>query len=208
MKQLRTNGVILDFTQEDIGNVDATNLLESLAREHRFQGQMPWTVIQHLRSCGLAAEYIESEGYGKYPSQPGFLSRVKTHDLHEAILRDIPTPVKQVLGEVYQQLEDDVQAKLEKALGIRASRDLEGLLKEIDRTMLYTEVSHFFTGEAVESFVQERFSGYKSEDPLIVEACQYGFDNTVNLALWTPKGRLKKLWVDFYRDVMLADHIW
>lgn len=200
MKQLRTNGVILDFTQDNIGNVDATNLLESLAREHRFQGQMPWTVLQHQRACGLAAEQLSND--------KAFQARVKTHDLHEAVMRDIPSPVKAALGDVYQDLEDTVQLKLEQAMGITASRAYEELLKDIDRTMLFMEVSYFFTGEAVEEFVHDRFQSYKSENPLVVEACRVGFDNTVNLAVWTPKGKLKKVWTDFYREVMQADHIW
>lgn len=135
----------LDFSEETLGYVHLEDLIWSLGRERRFSNAIDWTVLEHSLAVGLAAEML-------YGGNVPLIQWCYFHDFHEAVIRDIPTPFKRMVGENFYKAEEEIQMKLLKALNVstQLGDDDYSLFKMIDHTMVYIEAKNFMNGEAVD----------------------------------------------------------
>lgn len=118
---------LADPREEDIQLEDFAH---ALARICRFTGHGEfYSVAQH---CVLASE-MAMLFYPEYPLLP---AQMLVHDVSEAYLNDISSPLKSLLPD-YRKLEERLEAVVERALGIRFTK--MPIVKEIDMRMLVTE---------------------------------------------------------------------
>lgn len=192
------DGTVIDFTQPKIGHFDISLLLTCIGRETRFQNQVPWSVLQHSLAMGKACEILF--GGNTLLIQHGYL-----HDLHEAIVKDVPTPVKRAVGKAWYQMENQVASKLMEALRVGAlGDDDEKLLKQLDRVMAFVEGCHLHSSEWVELCMSEE--EFKSVPLDIVVHATTAFNMVVNLEIWKDPElagvELKEEIIDLFRRVI------
>ena len=92
------HGHIIDYQNPSPKQIDIRDIARNLSFENRFLGQVwePYSVAQH---CALGAELFIAQGDSELALQ--FL----LHDAAEAYLKDIPTPLKRLLGDAYKNIE-------------------------------------------------------------------------------------------------------
>lgn len=89
-------------------NVILDDLRTPLSRQCRYGGNFDVTVLQHLALCVALAEEARAT-----PRQKGLLA---LHDLHEAVLIDLPASLKALLPD-YAPLEASWEEHFHKSLG-------------------------------------------------------------------------------------------
>lgn len=96
-----------DLANPRAADVSIEDIAWHLSQQNRYAGgtPLPYSVAQH--SC-LVSDQLP---------QPLQLEGL-LHDAHEAYLVDVPTPVKQVLGDAWRELEATIQACVLRAFGI------------------------------------------------------------------------------------------
>lgn len=124
---LLRSGVYIDLADPDYSRVHIRDIAAGLARECRFAGQMfgYYPVAQHSVIGSLIAP-----AHVQYP----FLM----HDGTEAIIKDIPSPLKALLAD-YRKIEAMHEERLFARWQVPMSKAMKGEVKRIDRIMLAAE---------------------------------------------------------------------
>ena len=158
----RKEGIACTPLQNSSGGISATwahisLLLTRLMSVKRFAGATDWTVLQHT---AMMAEMAKALGASEQE-----LLAIWVHDLHEALIGDIPTPVKRLVGyEEFKKVEDALQVQMmflilqaagstSRELGVHA----EGLVqkhhdyvKALDKRAVLEEASRFLPQDQAE----------------------------------------------------------
>ena len=98
-----------------VEDVDMSDITWALSHENRYGGHtnLPYSVLQHSLHVG---QYIEEQ----HPLDPLAVMHGLLHDAHEAYLKDIPRPLKAVLGNtVYPGLENRWDRAIHAAIGLK-----------------------------------------------------------------------------------------
>jgi len=108
------------------------DIIFALGNECRFNGHVPWTVLQHM---GLVIKLARAEGYTKEE-----LAYVAAHDLHEAYVSDMVGPLKELLPE-FRRIEERWMEHVHTALGLEwpVPPHIEDVVKEADSRALVIE---------------------------------------------------------------------
>lgn len=130
MTWLGTNsGKKIDLLKPDPAQIDLDDIAHALSFVPRFMGQTDrfYSVLTH--SVNVASLV-----------PPQFKLAALLHDATEAYIGDVPTPLKDLLGNSYR----DVEARLAIAIGTRFGvrcflHSLPDVIKQADRIMLVTE---------------------------------------------------------------------
>lgn len=129
------SGVCVDVLAPDLSRVSLTDLATSLSRLPRFLGNTkagtPYSVAQHSL---LVLRILEDQGQPSTILRAGLL-----HDAHEALMGDIPTPIKAALGEPMRALEGRLQAAVFRRFGLSMTLAHHPLLSWADRVALHSE---------------------------------------------------------------------
>lgn len=136
--RLRTHcGIDFDLENPQPEQVYPFDIAVALSRECRFAGHTKrfYSVAEHSVWC---AQYAEQY----YPDHAYLPFLCLIHDAHEAYMRDVPTPIIQVMGDQYAakwaELKDRIQNAIDIRFGVRNSHRHE-LVKKIDRAALEYE---------------------------------------------------------------------
>lgn len=164
----RIGGFITTFTGVHFYPVDPRpadfNLIDvvrGLSHENRANGQTtkPFSVAQH---CVLIARTLRSLGYNIRTQLIGL-----THDVSEAYIKDMPSPLKEWLPD-YKRIEEKVQAAAYVWAGLGEVTDEEySPVNWIDKAMFPVEAKCFmprakhpidsmFENEVIEAWTPER----------------------------------------------------
>lgn len=130
MTWLGTNsGKKIDLLKPDPAQIEIDDIAQALSFVPRFMGQTDtfYSVLTH--SVNVASLV-----------PPQFKLAALLHDATEAYIGDVPTPLKDLLGNSYR----DVEARLAMAIGTRFGvrcflHSLPDVIREADRIMLVTE---------------------------------------------------------------------
>ncbi len=130
------SGFVVDLMAPDLAALTLTDIATSLSRLPRFlgatRGAHPYSVAQHL--CHVADVMAERQ-HGAFVQIAGLL-----HDAHEALMGDIPTPVKHALGgHVVQELEARLQAALARRFRLGPMIWASWEIRVADEDLLATE---------------------------------------------------------------------
>lgn len=124
---LLRSGVYIDLSDPDYSRVHINDIAAGLARECRFAGQMHgyYPVAQH---CVIGS--MIAPNHFKY----AFLM----HDAAEAIIKDIPSPLKALLPD-YRKIEAMHEKRLFERFQVPMTKAMKEEVKIIDRIMLAAE---------------------------------------------------------------------
>jgi hypothetical protein len=126
------DGSVLDYSKQDIGTTSLTNLLTCIGKENRYANVIDWTVLEHSLACGYAASML-------FGNNIPLMQFAYFHDIHEAIIRDVPSPFKALVGDSFYKVENTIQSKTLAMLGVNVSVEDKEMFKEIDSTMGFVE---------------------------------------------------------------------
>lgn len=125
---LGTNtGRVIDLLEPDPSQIHIEDIVNNLSNVCRFNGQLKqfYSVLQHSIHV---AELVPNE----------LKMQALLHDASEAYICDVPTPLKRMLGDSYRDVERRIMQAIGTALGVELT-ELDPLVKEADRIMLYAE---------------------------------------------------------------------
>lgn len=128
MGWLGTNsGKVIDLDTPSWEQINTDDIATGLSHVCRFNGQVKefYSVAEH---CIHVAELVPKE----------FRLQALLHDASEAYICDVPTPLKQMLGDAYYDVEKRVQHAIGKLYNIDLI-NLHAVVKQADRIMLVTE---------------------------------------------------------------------
>lgn len=127
------SGVGVDLAEPDLTAVHLSDLATALARLPRFLGHTKalYTVGQH----SLHVEDLVRRWGGTMPQRRAAL----LHDLHEALLGDIPSPMKPLLGTAFTALEARLQRAVLERFGVAVEAARCELVHRADLVALSTE---------------------------------------------------------------------
>jgi hypothetical protein len=123
------SGRKIDFLDPDPNEICISDIACGLSKLPRFCGQLeePYSVAQHCVECS----YLSTEPL-----------KTLLHDGSEALTGDCPSPLKELLGDVWRDIENRVQRAIYIKFGITDfSKSAE--LKTIDQRMMFTERRDF-----------------------------------------------------------------
>lgn len=103
------SGKYIDLLEPTPEMIDFADIASALARLCRFNGHIPkfYSVLQH--SLEVASVFSPDDPEYKY---------ALLHDAHEAFTGDIVTPVKVILGQPLQELQDRLDRAIFEAAGL------------------------------------------------------------------------------------------
>jgi hypothetical protein len=104
-----------------------------LPRVYRYNGALPWHDLQHLALCVDLAEVL---GF-PFPAVP----YIAAHDLHEAVVGDLPTHMKRLLPG-WKEIEHAWEAHVHRSLGLDwpVPEPIQASVKRIDAIALAVEM--------------------------------------------------------------------
>lgn len=145
----------LDEEEPDWGYLHLT-----LSRIHRFGGRSPLTVLHHAIAMYMLFE----------DTDPATRCYAFIHDHHEALVGDVPYPIKRALGGAFEAIEAPAERYIQKWFALEAA--LVDVVKPIDVSLTFVEA--IYTGIATWS------------DPWIVESgfTRFSYDQLV----WAVRG--------------------
>lgn len=135
------------FLYPERTRIRAADLQTHLARECRYNGALPWSVLQHLALCVELARHAAVAA--------AHLPYVAAHDLHEAVVGDLPTHLKRLLP-AFAPIEDAWEAHVHRSMGLSypPEPEVKAAVKRIDHLALALEMDRF--GHAMAVGVAER----------------------------------------------------
>ena len=123
------SGRKIDFLNPDPNEICIEDIACGLSKMPRFCGQLeePYSVAQHCVECS----YLSTEPL-----------KTLLHDGSEAFTGDCPSPLKELLGDVWKSIENRIQQAIYDRFGINDHSKSEEL-KSIDQRMMFTERRDF-----------------------------------------------------------------
>lgn len=123
-------GNTINYLRPAADQIDIRDIAHNLSFENRFIGktEQPYSVAQH---CVLGSRLFEEMGY------PDLALQFLLHDATEAYLKDIPTPLKHILGTIYSDIEDEFHGVIARKFGL--PEQIGSQVKKMDLAMLAAE---------------------------------------------------------------------
>lgn len=145
------SGLGLSLLDPRPDQVDIHDIARALSQINRFNGntRFPYSVGLH---CIMAAEAMMSIGHTAAARYAALM-----HDAAEAYVGDISTPVKDLLGDNFRDIERRVSAAIYRKFGVDevfvysdTMRDIDRTLANAERSVLIREAEHWPAGESVQ----------------------------------------------------------
>lgn len=131
--QLRS-GACVDLLHPDLAPASLEDVATALSRTARFnghtRGEQAYSVAQHSVHV---AETLRTWGYSEHVCRAGLF-----HDAAEALIGDVVTPVKRLLGPAWTRLEKRAQSAVRRRFNISVAFD-HPAIAIADMTLLATE---------------------------------------------------------------------
>ena len=127
------SGKLINLLDIHPNQILLSDICYGLSREVRFCGQTirPYTVCEHTI---LGCKVLE----GLKASTATILVWL-CHDMSESYIKDIPSPLKKYLGNIYTDLEDYITNSIYNKFNIPVKDADLDLVKSVDRAMIYFE---------------------------------------------------------------------
>lgn len=118
------SGRRIDYLKPDPSEIEIEDIAEGLSKIPRFCGQTEdfYSVAQHCVLCSYRSD------------EP---LKALLHDASEAVMGDCPSPLKNLLGAAWRDIEDRIQRVIYEKYGVDPGKS--AALKEIDHRLLFSE---------------------------------------------------------------------
>lgn len=142
---LTCSGKSFDLADPQIKSVCLEDVAQGLAKQCRYNGQIPvfYSIAQH---SVLVAEEVKrkAKALGLTGSTVRSISLMGLlHDAAEAYCGDCISPLKHLLSPRFQQIEDKIQQTVLKALHVKWLPEYEYLVDAVDKGMFVRECLDF-----------------------------------------------------------------
>lgn len=134
---LTSKGQYYPFLTPEVYAFDIEEIAHALSHMNRFAGHT-YTFYSVAQHCVIASYLVER----------GFEMEALLHDASEAYVVDVPSPLKKIIGPVYNEIEGKCQAALSKQFGIRYP--FPEPVHKIDMFMLALEKRDLMVRDSVE----------------------------------------------------------
>jgi len=146
------SGKRIYYLRPDLAVIDEWDLYMGLKNQRRYAGQLNVTILEHLCLCIFLVAHARR---GDMPLPVDMdMERVgmhlAAHDLHEAFVLDLPSPLKAVLPEYKERIERPWEKRVHEHFGLELpSGDMKVLVKYFDRLAYFVEatVENFWKGD-------------------------------------------------------------
>lgn len=193
MRHYFNDGTFIDFTEDKLSDFQFERLLYNIGYESRFANQIEYSVLEHSIAVGRAAEMM-------FAGNVLLVQHAYLHDLGEAIYRDVPTPIKEMVGPKWYNMEKMISKKLMDYLGVGELGDDDAkYLTYLDKTMAYVEATNFFAPQFAELL--------KTKTELLPEyvvACTTAFNSVTHMDIWLESGMLNPDITNLYKQIIFA----
>jgi hypothetical protein len=127
------SGVDFDYENPEVCLEDVAH---GLAHECRFGRHTKWfySVAEHSILVAAIVEQL-------LPGDRELALAALWHDAHEAYMGDVPTPLKDMLGERWHRIADGIDRSVAKYLGLTPSLLTHPIIKYADKTAMLFEAS-------------------------------------------------------------------
>lgn len=132
---LTATGASVDLKWMDGDTISLLDIAHHLAQINRYTGACvrPYSVAEHSL---LVVQLLEHDGY----TAPDLLQAALMHDAHEAYTNDLSSPMKEVLGDVWDREEARIQGSVLSRFNLlAATRRWRDVIKRADMVALSTE---------------------------------------------------------------------
>jgi hypothetical protein len=128
-----------DFANPTADMISLSTIAHCLARECRFANHLGvhYSVAEH---CVHMVRRATQRGV---PANT--LKAILLHDASEAYTRDIPSPLKTLLGDAWRNIEDRIMDVVHEKWGVDTSEIVQVMVKDLD-TEMYVHEDEFFYG--------------------------------------------------------------
>lgn len=126
----------LDYEYPRADSISIDDVVAGLACEPRYAGQVPrhYSVAEHLCLATRIGQVIRPDATNEA------LFAVLMHDAAEAYVKDLPGPLKRLIGEPYRRIERAVEAAIFERFGV-VFEPHRAFVKECDRLAYLVERS-------------------------------------------------------------------
>ena len=154
-KMMLSNGKVLDLLNPDPAVFDLALIANGLSREGRYsnQTQIHYSVAEHTLHCCHVYKCLGGQKFAKH---------VFLHDASEAVLKDIPRPIKMLIPE-YRKLEAKIQTVILERFGVVTDEEASVVVATVDNVVLKAERKRLFQGHTA----SDSLAGY-TDFPLVI----------------------------------------
>lgn len=122
-------GQIYDLVSPKLETIILSDVCFHLERINRYSGAVDYTVAEHLVYC-----------YERTKDMPEVVRRaVIAHDLHEAFIGDVPSPVKKALGAAWTDFEKVHEDAFHARFNIYTDPEIQKVVRIVDARALLSE---------------------------------------------------------------------
>lgn len=146
------SGRALDLLDPQPDQIDIHDIARALSQINRFNGNTRFPYSVGLHSI-MAADAMMSIGH-----TPQARLAALMHDAAEAYVGDISTPVKDLLGDNFRDIERHVSAVIYRKFGVDevlvysdTMRDVDRTLANAERSLLIEDAAHWPRGHATQT---------------------------------------------------------
>lgn len=122
-------GQIYDLVNPDPKTIVLSDVCFHLERINRYSGAVDYTVAEHLVYC-----YERTKGMDNVVRRA-----VVAHDLHEAFIGDVPSPVKKALGPAWAEFEKVHELAFRDRFNIYSDDEVQKAVRIVDARALLSE---------------------------------------------------------------------
>lgn len=119
-------------------DVDIRDIAVRLSRIHRFGGDSPLTVAHHSLAAFALAHRL-------YPAAGRVQVAALIHDLHEAYVGDVVTPLKRELGPEFEKVDHAARVAVADHLDVPHWGPEWDLVREVDELLMHMEAGYVYS---------------------------------------------------------------
>jgi hypothetical protein len=176
---LTASGRPVVFAEPRLTEVVWDDLVLHLRRTCRYGGAIDVDVLSHLALCVLLARDA-----GLHAAILGYIA---AHDLHEAYIGDVPTPLKELLPG-YQILEERWTRHVHRSLGLKypVEAPIQAVVDHFDRRALVVETVVLQHGAASQLAVKYGAASWREVDAMsrVTQMSRAGRTRLVQDVVW------------------------
>jgi len=128
----------------------------ALSNECRYSGQIDhhYSVASHTM---LMLDYVKRE-YPSYAENTNVILGILLHDGPEGVLKDLASPLKEVLAPIYKELENRNETYFHQRFGVVLSFEEAELIKKADKEVLLAEAMVLMPSKGFNWAFREEFN--------------------------------------------------
>jgi len=156
------SGSLIDYNNPHRSKLNKSDFYHRLVNVYRFSGDLDWNIAQHslLVYCLSQTKFICDDLVVSCNNK--IQKQSLLHDFHEALIGDIPTPLKIVLGAQIKTLEQQFDKEIYYLFDVPLPNEEEKkIISEFDRLALIIEGMYLNHPLITQDLISDMYSIYR-----------------------------------------------